>query len=86
MKKLKDIFGKKERSNEMKNMKKESANPFHKHDTKMSETGYRCPMGCEGDKIYDEPGRCPVCNMELVPVEDVDHKKPGKHGHQHHMN
>ena len=29
---------------------------------------YACPMGCEGEKTYPEPGRCPVCNMALVPV------------------
>ena len=26
---------------------------------------YKCPMKCEGDKTYDEPGKCPVCNMNL---------------------
>lgn len=34
---------------------------------------YYCPMRCEGDKEYDEPGDCPVCGMDLVstsPVED----------------
>lgn len=30
-------------------------------------TVYACPMGCEGDKVYPEPGRCPVCNMRLKP-------------------
>ncbi len=29
---------------------------------------YFCPMNCEGDKIYDSPGNCPVCNMKLVPT------------------
>lgn len=29
---------------------------------------YECPMHCEGDKTYDEPGSCPVCKMDLVPV------------------
>jgi protein SCO1 len=29
---------------------------------------YQCPMKCEGDKVYDEPGRCPVCKMYLAPV------------------
>ncbi|MBO6795460.1 MAG: cadmium-translocating P-type ATPase [Balneolaceae bacterium] len=28
---------------------------------------YYCPMRCEGDKMYDEPGDCPVCGMDLVP-------------------
>ncbi|MFL9830433.1 heavy metal translocating P-type ATPase [Flavobacterium sp. ST-87] len=30
---------------------------------------YYCPMFCEGDKVYDEPGNCPVCGMDLVTVE-----------------
>lgn len=41
---------------------------------------YQCPMKCEGDKVYDKPGNCPVCNMKLVPVND----KKQHHGHQHH--
>ncbi len=28
-------------------------------------TRYFCPMKCEGEKTYDQPGRCPVCNMKL---------------------
>lgn len=28
---------------------------------------YYCPMLCEGDKVYDKPGDCPVCGMDLVP-------------------
>lgn len=27
---------------------------------------YYCPMHCEGDKIYDKDGDCPVCGMDLV--------------------
>ena len=30
---------------------------------------YFCPMKCEGEKTYDEPGRCPVCKMKLKEVE-----------------
>ena len=41
---------------------------------------YYCPMKCEGDKVYDQPGVCPVCNMYLVPVGSDGHK----HGHHHH--
>jgi rubrerythrin len=29
---------------------------------------YKCPMKCEGDKTYDAPGKCPVCNMNLTMV------------------
>lgn len=39
----------------------------HTHESK-SEENYYCPMHCEGDKTYNSPGRCPVCNMFLVPV------------------
>ena len=37
---------------------------------------YFCPMKCEGEKTYDKPGNCPVCNMKLVPADskDSDHK------------
>ncbi|MCG2793632.1 MAG: copper-translocating P-type ATPase [Weeksellaceae bacterium] len=36
---------------------------------------YYCPMECEGDKLYFQPGRCPVCNMFLVPIEErEDHR------------
>ncbi|NHN27274.1 copper-translocating P-type ATPase [Flavobacterium jejuense] len=27
---------------------------------------YYCPMHCEGDKVYDKAGDCPVCGMDLV--------------------
>ncbi len=41
---------------------------------------YYCPMHCEGDKTYDQPGKCPVCGMHLVPKGGPlgDH---GKHSH-----
>jgi Cu2+-exporting ATPase len=34
------------------------------HNT--SGRGFYCPMQCEGDKTYPEPGDCPVCGMDLV--------------------
>lgn len=42
-----------------------------KHETSKTseEVAYYCPMECEGDKTYDAPGSCPVCKMDLVPVE-----------------
>jgi hypothetical protein len=30
---------------------------------------YQCPMKCEGDKTYSEPGKCPKCEMDLKKVE-----------------
>ena len=29
---------------------------------------YGCPMRCEEEKTYDQPGTCPVCGMVLVEV------------------
>ncbi|MGO4820446.1 MULTISPECIES: heavy metal translocating P-type ATPase [unclassified Flavobacterium] len=42
------------------------------HDSKAMHTHatapgkYYCPMFCEGDKVYDKAGDCPVCGMDLV--------------------
>ena len=45
-----------------------SSNPVAMH--------YQCPMKCEGDKMYDKPGSCPVCKMDLKIVD-------GNHEHHH---
>lgn len=49
---------------------------------------YYCPMFCEGDKVYDEKGDCPVCHMHLEKItEDVIKKDTAHHthhGHAHH--
>lgn len=39
---------------------------------------YQCPMKCEGDKMYEEKGTCPVCNMNLEIVTENEH-----HHHEH---
>jgi hypothetical protein len=26
---------------------------------------YQCPMDCEKGKTYEQPGKCPVCEMDL---------------------
>ena len=43
----------------------------HKHESTPpkpnNSTGkFYCPMHCEGDKMYDKAGDCPVCGMHLV--------------------
>ena len=44
-------------------------------------TMYQCPMKCEGNKLYDAPGNCPVCNMKLeVADSNGTHEQ---HGHHH---
>ncbi|WP_322549621.1 heavy metal translocating P-type ATPase [Flavobacterium psychraquaticum] len=42
------------------NEKKQPVNNKHEAGT------YYCPMHCEGDKVYDKFGDCPVCGMDLV--------------------
>jgi len=40
--------------------------PIHKQDHQVYDSDkYYCPMFCEGDKLYDDEGRCPVCKMHL---------------------
>ena len=34
-----------------------------------AEATYACPMKCEGDKVYNEEGKCPKCGMALTKVE-----------------
>ena len=38
--------------------------------TQVSEgkVAYVCPMKCEGEKHYHQPGKCPVCGMELEKI------------------
>ncbi len=44
-------------------------------DTAKTETkntanlSYRCPMDCEHGKVYNEQGKCPVCEMDLEEVK-----------------
>ena len=40
-----------------------------KDQANQTRSKYVCPMKCEGDKTYDKPGNCPVCNMKLVSVD-----------------
>lgn len=49
--------------------KEESKHENHPEETNSGETKYQCPMKCEGEKTYDQPGRCPVCKMYLQPVK-----------------
>ena len=36
---------------------------------------YYCPMFCEGDKVYDKAGDCPICGMDLVKAPDLNAAK-----------
>ena len=40
-------------------------------------------MHCEGDKVYQKQGDCPVCNMHLVPVDINDKHIENQHIVEH---
>ncbi len=50
----------------------------HERNTRKADTPegqgtgtFYCPMHCEGDKTYDQPGDCPVCGMDLVEEQNL---------------
>jgi len=55
------------------------------HDIGGNQNSFFCPMRCEGDKVYNNPVDCPVCNMHLVNVNndgtDKAHNHHDYHGH-----
>ena len=52
-------------------------------ESKEDEAKYICPMHCEGEKTYDAPGRCPVCNMHLK--ADGENTDDQHHHHEQHI-
>ncbi|MNF40750.1 Silver exporting P-type ATPase [compost metagenome] len=51
-------------------------NPAHDHKVTVvmpssAQGKYYCPMHCEGEKVYDKPGSCPVCGMNLEKVPEL---------------
>jgi Cu+-exporting ATPase len=58
------------------------SNDNHEHhekeamDRTKSAGKYYCPMHCEGDKVYDKAGDCPVCGMDLVKAPELTVVKP----------
>ena len=62
---------------------KEAEAQWHKDhqttDTQATEgsgaTLYTCPMASHAHIVSDQAGRCPECNMKLVPTGEVEHGK-----------
>ena len=51
---------------------KQSPSEIVKNSEKQGTGIYYCPMHCEGEKTYAQPGDCPICGMDLVPLmEDI---------------
>ena len=61
-------------SNEVKKLKKKKK--ASKNSPK--EGIFYCPMHCEGDKTYDRFGDCPVCGMDLVPMNAAMEEEENK--------
>lgn len=48
-------------------------------------SSYACPMKCEGDKVYPQPGKCPECGMDLEPLDVLNaHHDNNDDAHNHH--
>ena len=48
------------------------AKEIKRPDRKEKGTGtFYCPMQCEGEKAYNQPGDCPVCGMDLVEEQNL---------------
>ncbi|WP_298117456.1 heavy metal translocating P-type ATPase [Flavobacterium sp.] len=50
----------------------------HKKETTIPNNAqgkYYCPMHCEGEKVYDKIGDCPVCGMDLVKAPELASSK-----------
>lgn len=72
MKKLREIFGgisTKKETNKSDCCCGSSETTNHKENSLKSKGVYYCPMKCEGEKTYQAPGICPVCNMHLVLID-----------------
>ncbi len=54
----------------------------HHHDNAETTGKYTCPMHPE--IIQDEPGSCPKCGMNLVPMDDAAAKHEHKHANHDH--
>jgi protein SCO1/2 len=46
---------------------------FYDSSVKITET-YQCPMKCEGEKTFNEPGSCSICKMDLAPISKLSAK------------
>lgn len=60
--------------------KKAAENPAHEQVA----ATYQCPMDCENGKVYDKPGQCPVCGMDLQKVESHPMNDSTHHDHEGH--
>ena len=70
MRNVKEILAGKKRKMNVSHLEANEHRHHHEHHVNtQTGTRYQCPMKCEGEKTYEKPGDCPVCNMHLAPVE-----------------
>ena len=67
--------------NKKENTKTTTEHEGHNHkEGEAHKLAYECPMDCEKGKHYEAPGKCPVCEMDLVAVTETTE---GHEGHNH---
>ncbi len=69
MKNVKEILKRKKSNMDVSHSDANEHRHHHVHSGSLQTgTRYQCPMKCEGEKTYEKPGDCPVCNMHLSVV------------------
>ncbi|MCB0475258.1 MAG: hypothetical protein KDC69_06255 [Flavobacteriaceae bacterium] len=68
--------------NEKKEIKQNAAESGMQADSVLV---YQCPMQCEGEKTYPEPGNCPVCKMKLAAIKVGTEHEHHEEMHEHEM-
>lgn len=53
------------KGNENKENASQESTSVTSDSTAVQEASYACPMDCEHGKVYDRPGACPECGMDL---------------------
>jgi len=64
-------------SNTEKKIEKKECCSTHNHSKKINvsvnnQGKYYCPMHCEGEKVYDKAGDCPICGMNLEKIPTLN--------------
>ena len=59
---------KQEKSEERSREEQVQGTESHDHEAEIAAAHYQCPMKCEGEKTYPEPGSCPICKMDLKEI------------------
>ena len=72
MTKLNEVFEGSDQKNEIhETLSCSCGHQNHQERDSCAKTVFHCPVNCEGDKTYNVAGNCPVCNMQLDQVAEI---------------